>query len=190
MGSLNLPPMIRPAATRRRGPLSSADQTPVERVSNFFLTFNTNWYPHNDVEYQLVANDLMNAARQTIGNRYALAQIIVFRDGLGSGGDIKHVSWEGAVEQGKIMGYVHMHAILRIRHTVPGRGIHLNLALLKRLFRQAGQTPPVQALPHMNVQAFPDFEKIRDYILKNQVRDKQRKDKAFLNYLGVHPPGP
>jgi len=191
-GRLRVPELRAPAARRPRrdprAPLSSADplaEYPRERVSHFFITFNTNYAPTDEATYRDIAVDLMRAARATIGNREALSQLIFFRNGVGRGSMIKHVAWEAAVEQGQTMGYVHMHAILSIRHTVPGLGIHLQIPLLQLFFQNAGQTAQVQNLPYINVKAFPEFDVVKEYIMKNQGRSKQVKDKAFLEFLGL-----
>lgn len=158
------------SAVRVRGPIRRDSGAP--KTSIFLITLNTNWQPRTDAAAQAVADDLHNAIDRTFTDEDTFRSIINFRDGaLRDFSQILSVDVDASEEVGPRTGFLHAHVLLKITHTVGGRGLHLYIDRLKRAIQQNGTTPQVRALPYINVHASSDGEKLAAYLHKGDPRD-------------------
>jgi hypothetical protein len=119
----------------RLGPNISHNKKGSERVrvSNFFITMNTNkWFKPVDVSENVDIEPLYTAAEKLFVHDADIKQFVVFKDGLGAWDPrfIMSVSTQTKVElgQGKHGSRLHVHIGLKIRHK---SFLELNIALIK-----------------------------------------------------------
>lgn len=160
--------MIPVKATGRKGTLVKDTQAPpAERVSNFLITMNTNVRYTSSGQATTIGNDLVDAADQLFTSDN-VKKILIFRSNPDEP-DFSLIDSVDADYQPELGGkkhQIHMHIFLRIRHRVPGKGLHLNIPEIKSLMRQNGTTNAVKNLAYVNVHAFSSEAAIRAYISK------------------------
>lgn len=113
---------------------------------------------------------MQRVARAMTGDRANLVGILNFR-GPGDASNIVSTSARGRPEIGPNVGRIHQHILLTIRHTVPGRGIHVRPDAIRRFYRATGTTPAVQNTAYVNVHGFSSIEVVDEYIDKGDIPD-------------------
>lgn len=162
------PPAIRSRARAGAGARHLGTQ-PADRprFSGFFVMANTNRAPPDAATANAWANDLQDAFRGAFAE--AWHRVIKYRDGPpppGADHGIRDIDTTSAVEIGPHFGRLHLHAVVHIKHEVPGGGIHLNVRGLREEIRRRGHFAAVRNLPAVWVRGFTSERTLEDYILK------------------------
>lgn len=168
--AVRAPPVV-PSARLR--PPVKARKT---RVSNFFITLNTNQPAASGAQVARIHDDIQRVTRELWGSDANQDSMIRFLHPGGRPSDILNVEVDSEPEVGPLRGMIHAHILVRITHNTPGRGIHLRPDAMKRFYRTHATSPELKRLPYLRIMGFSDRDDVADYINKARHRAEREAD--------------
>lgn len=142
---------------------------------------NTNYVPPTDADATRVGNDLSNAIRMAFDDEATVRRMITFRGGNPRDFNrIRRMEADWRPEIAPRTGMLHAHILFEVEHTVPKPGIHLNIKAVQNGIRKNGSTPPVKALPYINVRGFASRSDLRKYLSKGDLEVNDPKFGSFI----------